>query len=269
MLNIESTINLNSNHKMPLLGLGVWQIPNGRKTEQAVEWALQAGYKHFDTAKFYKNESSVGRVINQSNIPRDNIWVTTKIWPTDLYNTQKAFEDSLKRLELDYIDLYLVHWPIPGFEKRSWKSMEKIYESGRVKSIGVSNYSVAQLKKILSIASVPPAVNQIKCSPFNYKPKMYEFCIKNNIALEAYSPLTRGSRLADEKLSNIAKKYKKSTAQILIRWALQKNIIVIPKSDNKVHIDENANVYNFELNAKDMHKLDKFTENKPDSFLGF
>lgn len=269
MLNINSKITLNNKQKMPLLGLGVWQIPNGHMTRQAVEWALQAGYRHIDTAKFYKNEASVGCAINQSKIPREDIWVTTKIWPTDLYNAQKAFKDSLKRLGLEYIDLYLIHWPIPGFEKRSWKLMEKIYESGQVKSIGVSNYSIAQLKKVLSIANYPPAVNQIKCSPYNYKPKIHKFCQKNSIVLEAYSPLTRGSRLKDKILVETAKKYKKSTAQILIRWALQKEIIVIPKSDNKSHIDENAKVYDFEIDELEMQKLDNFAENKPDSFVWF
>jgi diketogulonate reductase-like aldo/keto reductase len=161
---------------------------------------------------------------------------------------------------LDYIDLYLIHWPIPSLEKRCWQTMEKIYQSGLVKSIGVSNYSISQLEKVLSVASVFPAVNQIKCSPFNYQPKMHEFCKKNNIALEAYSPLTRAHKLDDETLFNIAKKYKKSTAQILIRWALQKQIIVIPKSDEKVHIYENANVYDFNINIPDMVKLDNLAK---------
>lgn len=260
MLNINSVFTLNNKQKMPLLGLGVWQIPSGHATEQAVRWALQAGYRHIDTARFYKNEASVGKAIRSSGISREKIWVTTKIWPTDFYRAQKIFDESLNRLGLDYIDLYLIHWPIPGLEKRNWKIMENIYERGSVKAIGVSNHSISQLKKILSIAHIPPAVNQVKCSPFNFKPEMHEFCDNNSIALEAYSPLTRGKKLGDKQVAGIAKKYKKSPSQILIRWALQKQIIVIPKSDKEQHIIENSKVYDFEIQKDDVLMLDNLAK---------
>jgi diketogulonate reductase-like aldo/keto reductase len=260
-LNIESKVKLNDGIKMPLLGFGTWQIRDGGTAYQSVLWALQAGYRHIDTAKFYGNEVSVGKAIRDSGIAREEIFVTTKLWPTDAINAEKTFAKSFNKLDIGYIDLYLLHWPIPGMVKRSWRKMEKVYRtSGKIRSIGVSNHNIRQLRYILDIAKIKPVVNQIKCSPFNFDPKMYEFCQKNDIVMEAYSPLTRGSMLGDEKLTTIAKKYNKSSAQILLRWCVQKGIVTIPKSTHEKRIIENTKIFDFEISDEDIRKLDNFSK---------
>ncbi len=259
-LSIDSKITLNNDAKMPRLGLGVYQIPPGKSTEQAVTWALHAGYRHIDTAKYYRNEQSVGKAIRASKIPRKDVWVTTKLWLTDQIGTEKAFETSLSKLGLDYTDLYLVHFPVPGLVKRTWKTMEKLYEGGKCKAIGVSNHNVAQMKDIMSVANVPIMVNQVRCSPFHFDREIYDFCQKEGIAFEAYSPLTQGKQLGNAFVQQIANHYGKTPAQILIRWALQKNMIVIPKSAHQERIVENADVYDFELSPRDMKVLDGLSE---------
>lgn len=194
-LKIDSTITLNNKTKMPHLGFGVYQVPDGRATVEAVSWALQAGYRQIDTAKFYNNEPSVGKAVRESGIPRDKIWITTKLFPLDFAHVENAFEISLQKLGLEYIDLYLVHFPLPGLNKRIWRKMEAIYKSGKVRSIGVSNYNAQQLRNILTIATIPPSVNQMRCSVFGYNREVYDLCQQQNIAFEAYSPLTRGRSL--------------------------------------------------------------------------
>ena len=258
-LKIDSAITLNNKVMMPRLGLGVYGIAPGQDTIEAVSWALQAGYRHIDTARFYRNEISVGKAIRDSGIDRAEIWVTTKLFPSDYWRAEKAYETSLTKLGLDYIDLYLVHFPIPGTIKHVWKKMEAIYKSGKVKAIGVSNYNVSQLKHTLSVAALPPSVNQMRCSVFGYDKKVYELCQQEDVAFEAYSPLTRGKQLNNVGLTNIAEKYNKSTAQILLRWALQKNMVVIPKSQHQNRIIENANIFNFVINKPDMRTLDTFS----------
>ena len=245
---------------MPLLGFGTWQTKGGKTAYDAVSQALKAGYRHIDTAKYYGNEASVGKAIRDSGIQRSEIWVTTKLWPTDAIQLEKAFETSFKKLDIDYIDLYLIHWPIPGMVKKTWLKLEKLFKnnSDKIKAIGVSNYSVNQLKSTLSIASIKPVVNQIKCSPYNYKPAMHKFCQENGIIMEAYSPLTRGSKLNDTKLTEIADKYNKTPAQILLRWCIQKNIITIPKSVHKDRIISNTDIFDFEISERDIKKLDNF-----------
>jgi diketogulonate reductase-like aldo/keto reductase len=259
-LNIESKVKLNNGTQMPLLGFGTWQAKNGETAYNAVRYALKAGYRHIDTAKFYRNEVSVGRAIRDSGIPREEIFVTTKIFPTDAMKIDKSFKNSLNRLGIDYIDLYLIHWPVPGIVKKAWAKMEEIYKkSNKLKAIGVSNHSVAQLKSILSVATVKPSVNQIKCSPYNYDPAMHKFCDENGIIMEAYSPLTRGNMLGDAKLATIAKKYNKTPAQILLRWCVQKDVVTIPKSVHEKRITENADIFDFEISDADMGKLDSFS----------
>lgn len=254
--NINTKINLNNDKQIPILGLGVWQIPSGETTENAVTWALEAGYRHIDTAKFYANEQSVGVAIKNSKIQRQEIWVTTKLWPIDFTNPRKALDASLEKLGLDYIDLYLIHWPLPGMGQRIWKAMENFADEGLCKTIGVSNYPTSLLKNLLNYANIPPAINQVKCSPFNYPKDLHDFCTNNQIAFEAYSPLTRGKRLNDRLLLDLSEKYNKSPAPILLRWAIQKDIIVIPKSEHRERIIENANIFDFEIFPEDTQKLD-------------
>lgn len=261
MINIKSKIKLNNGTQMPLLGFGTWQIPDGKTTYDAVLFALKSGYRHIDTAKFYGNEETVGKAIRDSGIPREEIFVTTKLWPTDAINAEKAFEKSFNKLDIGYIDLYLMHWPVPGMVKKSWVRLENIYrKSGKIKSIGVSNHSIKQIQCILDIAKIKPVVNQVKCSPYNYDQKMYKFCNENDIVMEAYSPLTRGNMLGDEKLTKIAEKYNKTPAQILLRWCIQKGIVTIPKSSHEKRIAENADIFDFELCDEDINKLDKFSK---------
>jgi len=260
MLNIQSKIKLNNGIEMPLFGLGTYQSPDGKVTYDAVRYALKFGYRHIDTAKFYGNEESVGQAIRDSGVPREQIWVTTKLWPTDALNAEKAFQASFDRLNIGYIDLYLIHWPVPGMIKKTWKSMEKLLETGKIKTIGVSNYSIQNLKTTLSVAKIKPAVNQVKCSPYNYNPKLHEFCKESGIVMEAYSPLTRGKKLNDPRLKEIGKQYGVTTAQVLLRWCIQKGIPAIPKSVHDRRIAKNADIFDFELSDTDISNLDGFNK---------
>lgn len=240
---------------MPTLGLGVYQTKKGEETQQAVRWALEAGYRHIDTAAFYGNERDVGIAIKTSGIPRDEIFVTTKLWVSGFLNPETAFEKSMDELGLEYIDLYLIHWPFPG-KARAWKKLEEIYGMGKVRAIGVSNYSIKHLEALKKEAAIQPMVNQVEFSPFLYQQALLTYCESQNIALEAYSPLTRGKRLDTPLIGELAKKYGKTNAQIMIRWSLQHGLIVIPKSSKKERIKENADVFNFELSTEDMKKMD-------------
>lgn len=261
MLSIESKIKLNNGTQMPLLGFGTYKIKLGKTAYDAVSTALKLGYRHIDTAKYYGNEESVGQAIRDSGIPREEIWVTTKLWSNDALRAEKAFDKSFKKLDIGYIDLYLIHWPVPGIVKKVWTNLEKLYkDSGKIKAIGVSNHSVGQLKCILDIATVKPTVNQIKCSPYNYNSEMYDYCRQNDIVMEAYSPLTRGKRLNDPSLTLIAEKYGKTSAQILLRWCIQKGIPAIPKSTHENRIKENMDIFDFELNNEDIVRLDNLSK---------
>lgn len=262
-LTINSKVKLNNGSEMPLFGLGVYQSYKGEETRKAVLDSLEAGYRHIDTAKFYQNEKDVGNAIKESGIPRSEIFVTTKLWNSDHgYDlTLKAFEKSLEQLDLGYIDLYLVHWPVTGLRNETWKAMEKIMESGKCKSIGVSNYTIKHLKELLDFANIVPAVNQVEFSPYLYQKELLDFCNKNSIQLEAYSPLTQGEKLKEKVLVDISKKYNKTTAQLILRWALQHNIVIIPKSVTKSRIIENANIFDFNISDEDMNKLDLLNEN--------
>ena len=261
MLNIESKVKLNNGVEMPLFGLGTYQSPDGQVTYDAVRYALKFGYRHIDTAKYYGNEESVGKAIRDSGVPREQIFVTTKLWPTDAINAEKAFETSFNKLDIGYIDLYLIHWPVPGMLKKIWKNMEKLYETGKIKAIGVSNYSIQNLKSTLAVATIKPTVNQVKCSPYNYDPALHEFCKQNEIVMEAYSPLTRGKKLDDPKLVEIAQKYNVTSAHVLLRWCIQKGIPTIPKSVHNRRIAKNADIFDFELSEIDISNLDSFGEN--------
>jgi diketogulonate reductase-like aldo/keto reductase len=258
-LSLSAKYKLNNGIRMPALGLGVYQMTD-QEVEQAIKTALDIGYRHFDTAAFYKNEQAVGKVIRESGIPREEIFVTTKLWPTDYLFAEKAFERSLKNLDIDYIDLYLLHWPTPG-KNRAWKSLERMYASERVKAIGVSNYSIKQLEELQKKSEILPAVNQVEFSPFLYQKELLVYCKEKGIQLEAYSPLTRGKKLNDNIIQEIANKYKKTPAQIMIRWSLEHGNAVIPKSSNPIRIAENANVFDFDLSSEDMLRIDGRNEN--------
>ncbi|HLK44620.1 MAG TPA: aldo/keto reductase [Acidimicrobiales bacterium] len=254
-LSITSTIELRNGTAMPRLGLGVYQVPSGAQTEIAVTWALADGYRHVDTARIYGNEASVGTAIRDSGVPRDEVWVTTKLWPTDL-NVQRAFDRSLGRLGLDYVDLYLVHFPFPGRIRATWRSMEAIAATGLARAIGVSNFTRRQLEGLLRHASVPPSVNQVRASVFGYSKPVYELCQREHVAFEAYSPLHRGKGLDHPTLASVAARHSKSPAQVLLRWGLQKNMVVIPKSVREARIAQNAELYDFVLSEEDMVALD-------------
>lgn len=262
-LSINGKIKLNNGIEIPYLGLGVYLTKAGDETINAVKWALQAGYRHIDTAKVYGNEKEVGIALKESGIPRSEVFITTKLWNTDhgLESALKAFDNSLEALGLEYIDLYLIHWP--GTQKRgeSWKALEKIYKEGRCRAIGVSNYTIRHLNELMSFCEIVPAVNQVEFSPFLYQKELLNYCYKNNLQLEAYSPLARARKLEDARLIEIAKMYSKTPAQILIRWSLQHNLVVIPKSARKERIIENADVFDFNISAQDMEKLDSMNEN--------
>ncbi len=251
---------LNNGVEMPMLGLGTWQLRAEKEAENAVTWALEAGYRHIDTAAYYNNEESVGKALRNSGLPREEIFVTTKLKNDDHKDPLRAFNTSLRKLDINYIDLYLIHWPVQSMRNNTWKVFEKLYKEGRCRAIGVSNFTIRHLKELLKVAKIVPAVNQVEFTPYLYQKELLEFCEKNKIQVEAYSPLTRGKKLKDTKLVEIAKKYDKTTAQVLLRWALQHDVVVIPKSKTKQRIEENFSVFDFRLSAKDMKKFDGFNE---------
>lgn len=262
-LTIETKLKLNHGNLIPQLGLGVWQISPG-KTSDAVLAALEAQCRHIDTASAYGNEESVGAAIRMSGIPRERIFVTTKLWNSDHGNPERALDTSLRKLKMDYVDLYLIHFPVRQ-RRQSWRALEALQRKGKTRSIGVSNFTIAHLSELLAESETVPAVNQVEFHPYLYQQDLLAFCQAKGIVIEAYSPLTHGERLKDPKLVAIAKKYSssetKSTAQILIRWALQHGLVVIPKSSNPRRIRENADVFDFEISDEDMRLLDRFNEN--------
>ena len=259
----QPTIVLRDGRAIPQLGFGVFQIPPGEATRRAVEAALASGYRHVDTAAAYRNEADVGAAIRASGPPPGSVWVTTKLANGDQGATtaRRAFEASLERLGLDAVDLYLLHWP---HERRleSWPVLEQLHAEGLARSIGVSNFLVRHLDELLADASVPPAVNQIELSPFLYRSRedTLRRCAEEGIAVEAYSPLTKGRRLDDSTVASIAAELGRTPAQVLIRWSLQKGFIVLPRSSNAGRIAENAAVFDFDLDDEQMAALDALDE---------
>lgn len=253
---------LNNGNKMPLLGLGVYDMYN-HEAEQAVLWALETGYRLIDTAEMYKNEIEIGNAVRESGINRTELFVTTKVNNGDqgFDKTLRAFDESLKKLNIDYIDLYLVHWPIKATRKDTWLALEKLYTEGRVKAIGVANYLVPFLTELESYASIVPTVNQVEFSPYLYLKDLLEVCQQKKIQLQAYTPLVRGMRMNDPKLQSLAQKYGKTPAQIILRWALQHGVSSIPKSANLQRIKENFDIFDFEISQTDMNVIDTFNEN--------
>lgn len=261
-LTLASAVHQNDGTAMPLLGFGTYQIANGGACYRAVRHALDVGYRHIDTAAFYGNEEDVGRAVRDSGIARADLYVTTKLWNSDQgYDSAlRAFESSLKRLGLDYVDLYLIHWPEPGKRADSWRALEEIRKRGRCRSIGVSNYTVRHLEELLRSAQVAPVNNQVEFSPFLYQRKLLEFCAAQRISLTAYCPLTHGDKLDHRTVTEIGSKYGKTGAQVLLRWALQHNVVAIPKSARNARIEENAALYDFALSAAEMAQLDALNE---------
>jgi methylglyoxal/glyoxal reductase len=263
LLTLKSSAKLNNGVEIPYLGLGVYQSPPGEITLRAVKYALKIGYRQIDTAELYGNEKDVGRALRESGIRREDVFITTKVWNSHqgYDSTLYACEGSLGRLGLSYVDLYLIHWPVQGLGDETWRAMIKLLHQGKARAIGVSNYSIRELNELLEKSDIVPAVNQVEFHPFLYQEELLRFCKNNNIQLEAYSPLTRGKRLNHPKILELAKKYNKTPAQVLIRWSLQHNVIVIPKSIHEARIKENSQVFDFQLEPKDMKLLDSLNEN--------
>jgi len=261
-LKIDSKVGLSNGVEMPIFGLGTFQSRSGKETRDAVAGALRVGYRHIDTASMYGNEEDVGAAIKESGVPREEIFVTTKLWNSDhgYDSALAAFERSRRRLDLSYVDLYLIHWPVEDVRNESWRALETLLEEGKCRAVGVSNYMTRHLEELLEKSSTVPAVNQVEFSPYLYQRDLLEFCRRSNIQLESYSPLTKGRKLDDPKLIALASKYSKSAAQVLIRWALQHRIVVIPKSSRRERIVENAGVFDFVISPEDMKALDLFDQ---------
>ena len=239
---------------IPMLGLGVWQVPEGPECEQAVAWALEAGYRHIDTAQAYRNEASVGRALQASGIPRDEVFITTKFYPARR-DPAEEIEKSLERLNVDSVDLYIIHWPQRG-PTWAWPGMEAARERGHARSIGVSNFSVAELEELLAIAATPPVINQIQFSPFEHRRALLEACEACGVAVEAYSPLGTGRHLSDPTVAAVAERLARSPAQVLLRWCVQHDTIVLPKSTHRERIHQNAAIFDFSLSDADIAALD-------------
>jgi diketogulonate reductase-like aldo/keto reductase len=240
---------------MPVLGLGVWQMNAGAETEQAVEWALEAGYRHIDTAALYRNEQSVGAALRRSGLAREDVFVTTKLMP-HRSSAARELEKSLERLGLEYVDLYLIHWPLPVWHARQWSELESLQERGLARAIGVSNYGRDRLDTLIDGASRRPAVNQVQFSPFQYRRRLLEYCTERGIVFEAYSPLDRGRGLHHPTITLLAERLGRTSAQVMLRWAIQHQAVVIPKSSHEERIRSNARVFDFELTDADMQTLD-------------
>ncbi len=257
------TVPLNDGNAIPILGLGVYQA-NGREAYDAVRHALDVGYRHVDTAAMYGNEEQVGEAVRDSGLPREEVFVTTKVWNDDhgYERAIRACEVSLRRLALDHIDLYLVHWPVPGLRLDTWRALVDLRARGLVRSIGVSNYMVDHLDELAGASDVVPAVNQFELTPYNFQARrdVIARCVDDGIAVEGYSPVTRGRRLGDPSLRAIADAYDRTPAQVLIRWHVQHGFVVIPKSTNPGRIEENADVFDWELSEEDLARLDGFDE---------
>jgi diketogulonate reductase-like aldo/keto reductase len=241
-------------NEIPLLGLGVWQVPDGPQCVNAVRWALELGYRHIDTAQAYGNEASVGQALRESGVPRENVFITTKFYPARTDPVAQA-EQSLRRLGVDHVDLYIIHWP-QGGPTWAWPGMERARELGYARSIGVSNFSVRDLEQVIARAAVAPVIDQVEFSPFSYRLALLQKCEQLGLALEAYSPLGTGRHLSNRTLARIAQGAGRTPAQILIRWCLERDLPVIPKSTRRERIEENAGVFDFALSDEEMAALD-------------
>ncbi len=264
MREIVTSITMRTRRPIPTIGLGVYKSEPGPVTKEAVLAALRAGYRHIDTASIYNNEADVGDAIAASGLDRSEVFVTTKLWNDDhgYDNALTAFDRSLEALGLDYVDLYLIHWPVPNLRLDTWRALERLTLDGRIRDIGVSNYMAKHLEEILEHAAVVPAVNQIEMSPYIYRSRLetINLCREQNIVIEAYSPLTKGRKLDDPVLAAVGDQYGKTPAQVLIRWAVDKGFVVLPKSITPQRIVENHDVFDFQLSDADVARLDDLDE---------
>ncbi|MES9740310.1 aldo/keto reductase [Peribacillus frigoritolerans] len=272
--NIGETITLHNGVKMPQLGFGVFKVKNGNETVESVKKAVEVGYRAIDTAAIYENEEGVGQAIRECGVPREELFITSKVWNTEqgYETTLKAFEDSLNRLGLEYLDLYLIHWPGKDKYLETWRALEKLYKDGKVKAIGVSNFHVHHLENLLANSEVKPVVNQIELHPLLTQVEIRDYCAKHEIKVESWSPLGRGNLLEEPTINHIAKKHGKSPAQVLVRWHLQHDLVVIPKSITPARIKENAQVFDFSLSLNEMNQIDALNKNErfgsnPDELL--
>ncbi|MFG3612725.1 aldo/keto reductase [Rummeliibacillus stabekisii] len=275
--NLQDTTTLNNGVKMPWLGLGVFKVEEGPELVNAVKTAIKHGYRSIDTAAIYGNEEGVGKGIQEglkeAGISREDLFVTSKVWNEDLgyESTLAAYETSLKKLGLDYLDLYLIHWPVEGKYKDAWRALETLYKEGRVKAIGVSNFQVHHLEDLMKDAEIKPVINQVELHPRLTQKELKAFCQDNNIQLEAWSPLMQGQLLDNEVLKDIAAKHNKSVAQVIVRWDLQNGVMTIPKSTKEHRIVENVDLFDFELTQEELEVIDGLNQNHrvgpdPDNF---
>jgi len=261
-LNITGRLKLNNGIEIPYLGLGTYDIRGQKEVDKAIHAALETGYRLIDTAAAYYNEKEVGQAIKSSSILREEIFITTKLDNSDhgYQKTLKAFEKSLKELDLEYIDLYLIHWPISDKRNESWKAMVELLKQKKCKAIGVSNYTIRHLKELFESSSTLPAVNQIEFNPFVFQKEILDFCNTHHIAIEGYTPIARRKKFNHPVIKELSAKYEKTPAQIMLRWCLQHNVIVIPKSSNPERIKENADIFDFNLSDEDMMKMNSLNE---------
>lgn len=275
--NLQDTTTLHNGVKMPWFGIGVFKVEEGPELVHAVRAAIKNGYRSIDTAAIYGNEEGVGQGIREgiqeAGITREDLFVTSKVWNADLgyESTFQAYETSLKKLGLDYLDLYLIHWPVEGKYKEAWRALETLYKAGKIKAIGVSNFQTHHLEELMKDAEIKPMVNQVEYHPRLTQKEVQTFCQEHGIQLEAWSPLMQGLLLNNEVLTEIATKYNKSVAQVILRWDLQRGVVTIPKSTKEHRIIENANVFDFELTKEDMERIDDLNQNHrvgpdPDNF---
>ncbi|GIN85956.1 putative oxidoreductase YtbE [Heyndrickxia sporothermodurans] len=275
--NLQDTTTLNNGVKMPWLGLGVFKVEDGNEVINSVKAAIKNGYRSIDTAAVYDNETGVGigirEGLKEAGISREDLFVTSKVWNSDFgyETTLAAFETSLKKLGLDYLDLYLIHWPVEGKYKDTWRALETLYKDGKIKAIGVSNFQIHHLEDLLKDAEIKPMVNQVECHPLLSQKELLAYCKDKGIQLEAWSPLAQGQLLDHPVLQEIASKYNKSIAQVILRWDLQNGVVTIPKSIKEHRIIENATIFDFELSSDDMERIDSLNQNHrvgpdPDNF---
>ncbi|MBT8184666.1 MAG: aldo/keto reductase [Eudoraea sp.] len=270
---IKGTFTLHNGVEMPYLGLGVYLSKDGEEVVNAIKWAVDAGYRHKDTAAIYNNEEGVGRGVAECDVPREDLFVVSKVWNADqgYESTLKAFEQSMKRLDLEVLDLYLVHWPVKDKYKDTWRALERLYKDKRVKAIGVSNFKREHLEDLLKEASVVPMVNQMEFHPYLVQKDLLDYCNSKGIQYEAWSPLMQGKIFKIDIFKELSEKYGKTIAQVVLRWDLQNGVVTIPKSSKKNRIIENADVFDFEITAEDMAFLNAMDRSKrfgpdPDTF---